>query len=143
MKHKAGGQQPGVGKFLLYGALFEGAALVGPGGGLHCARVPVLPVSLFHMAAHSLPWVIAGAVLLVGGLAGYFGIWNGRLGRYNAELSAEIATLRTEMIALRQQMETLRASEDRYHSLFDNAYDGMVCLTTDGIIFDINHGQEV
>ena len=144
MKHKAGGQQTGVGKFLLYGALFEGAALCAALGVDFVVRgLPVLPVSLFHMAAHSLPWVIAGAVLLLGGLAGYFGIWNGRLGRYNAELSTEIATLRTEMIALRQQMETLRASEDRYHSLFDNAYDGMVCLTTDGIIFDINHGQEV
>ncbi len=38
--------------------------------------------------------------------------------------------------------EEVRESEDRYRSLFDNAYDGILCATADGIITSVNHGFE-
>ena len=38
--------------------------------------------------------------------------------------------------------EELRESEDRYHSLVENAHDGIICLTADGIVTSVNRGFE-
>lgn len=38
--------------------------------------------------------------------------------------------------------EELRESEERYHSLVENAHDGIICLTADGIVTSVNRGIE-
>ena len=143
MKRRAGWQQT-VGKFLLYGALVEVLALwvsVWLDFVLHGHAVPWLSLSVATPQAW--PLVLAIVLLLAGSCAAYFGISTGRLARRSVALSRENIALHAEMTALRQEMITLQEKEERYHTLFDTAYDGMVYVTTGGVIIDINHGQEV
>jgi len=54
------------------------------------------------------------------------------------ELSTTIEKLRAEVSRSQNRVVELQESEDYYRSLFDNAYDGMVCLTAEGIFVDVN-----
>lgn len=54
------------------------------------------------------------------------------------ESSATITKLRAEMNRTQNRVTELQESEDHYRSLFDNAYDGMVCLSAEGIFVDVN-----
>jgi len=105
-------------------------------------EVPLVGDTLLRAAVFSRPHLLTLLVLLLGGLSWIVGSWSQRLARRVAALTTDSATLRVENAECQQRLATLQESEDRYHSLFNHAYDGMLCLTTDGIITDVNHGQE-
>lgn len=103
---------------------------------------PLTLETLFRADAHSLPRLVGLLLLMLGGLSWGLGTWFQRQSAQIATLTTELANQRLENDESQQRLATLLESEDRYHSLFDNAYDGMICLTTDGIITDVNQGQE-
>lgn len=83
-----------------------------------------------------------GLVLIVtivsGNLVALIDINRNRQPTRAQDSSATIAKLRAEVSRSKTRVVELQESEDHYRSLFDNAYDGMVCLTAEGIIVDVN-----
>jgi PAS domain S-box-containing protein len=57
-------------------------------------------------------------------------------------LRRQVAELQAVIAAHEQMEEALRESEERYRSLFENAYDGIVCFTEEGTITSVNRGFE-
>ncbi len=104
--------------------------------------IPLSGATLLRADAHSLPLLMLMVVLVLTGLSWGLGAWVQRISQRTAKLVNEIETLRAENDENQHRLATLQESEDLYHSLFDNAYDGMLCLTTEGLITDVNHGQE-
>jgi PAS domain-containing protein len=97
---------------------------------------------LVHAQSRSFPRLFICAFLALSVLLTLLGSWYRRLSRRLAELTTDMAALRAENEESQRRLVALQESEDRYHSLFEHAYDGMLCLTTEGIITDVNHGQE-
>ncbi|HXG18176.1 MAG TPA: PAS domain S-box protein [Methylomirabilota bacterium] len=87
-------------------------------------------------------WFLAAFPILLGFLGGWIGLRQGRLVQQNAALSTAHTTLQAQFAELQQAEAVLRHSEERYRNLFDNAYDGIVCLTVEGMVTSVNRGFE-
>jgi PAS domain S-box-containing protein len=103
----------------------------------------------FFLQGHLFPPVLEGYLVATFGLvllsAMVLGNWTAlrvmnksHRSRQSANTTATVAKLREEVHQTRNRMVELQESEDYYRSLFDNAYDGMVCLTEEGIFVDVN-----
>ena len=66
-----------------------------------------------------------------------------RLVQERGDLAKKTTALNNEVRQCQNRMVTLQESEDHYRSLFENANDGMICLTVDGILVDVNRGYEI
>lgn len=66
-----------------------------------------------------------------------------RLVRAHGDLTKKVTALNNEMRQYQNRMVTLQESEEHYRSLFENANDGMMCLTVDGTLVDVNRGYEI
>jgi PAS domain S-box-containing protein len=104
--------------------------------------IPLSPATFFQAEVHSLLRLLLMLLLVFGGIGWSVGVWIRRQTTHVVALQAKAATLQVENEIGQQRLTTLQESEDRYHSLFNYAYDGMICLTIDGIITDVNHGME-
>jgi len=106
--------------------------------------LPGAVVQLWRLqSTQPIHWLLAAFPILLGFLGGWIGLRQGRLVQQNAALSTANATLRTQLAELQQAAATLRQSEERYRSLFDNAYEGIACLTVEGMLTSANRGCEM
>jgi PAS domain S-box-containing protein len=118
---------------MLVGLTFSLAAT---GLDLFSQGLPITVTQIWRLqSAHSAYWFLDTLPVLLGLLGGWIGFWQGRLLRQNAEFSTVNAELRA-------QTAELRESEDLYRSLFENASDGIVCFSVDGIVTSVNRGLE-
>src|ERR1043166_8819016 len=122
-------------KYALYGALV-GCSLPVTAVWLNLV-VPSLPVSgaaSFQGRVYPLSWIIAVISILLGYLTGLVGERYGRLVQLNAEFSTTNTTLQAEVAEKQQAIAMLQQSETRYRSLVENANDGIMTFTLDGIV---------
>ena len=60
-----------------------------------------------------------------------------------SDVTATLTKLQTELAEYKTRLASLQDSEEYYRSLFENAFDGMACLTADGVLVNVNYGYEL